>query len=613
MPDYIQILPDSVANQIAAGEVIQRPASAVKELVENAIDAGATEIRLTFRDGGKNFIQVADNGTGMSETDARMSFERHATSKIRKADDLFAIKTKGFRGEALASVAAVAKVNLKTRREEDKFGTQIDIEGSDVILQEPCSCPKGTVFTIRSLFYNVPARRKFLKSDAIETRHIIDEFQRVALAHPEISFQLWNGENAVYQLDAGTFRQRIVALFGNGYNEKVVPVEEQTDLVKIYGFIVKPEFARKTRGEQFFFVNDRFIKSPYLHHGVANAFEELLPKEEHPGYFIKLEVDPDRIDINIHPTKTEVKFEDERVLYAILRSAVRQALGKYNITPTLDFEKETAFDFPFRKRIEDVPQPGVMVNPGYNPFHTDASPSRSAGFSRKEMDDEPDGWLRAPLKTIQPVPEELPGTLLDEHEFAGTGLENLQFFQLLNRYIVAGSRQGLLLIDQHRAHERIIYERLIEALEKQGAASQMELFAETLHFNPADMPVVMEMMDELKRMGFDMEPFGPNALVIRGIPADAVGHDVKQLIESLLEQYKSVQRMLRPERRDQLARILANRMAVRSGMVLNKLETERMIAELFQCKMPYVSPNGKPVLFSLTPDELDDKFLKNKF
>lgn len=607
MADRIQILSDAVANQIAAGEVIQRPASAVKELVENAIDAGATEIKLVFREGGKNFIQVIDNGSGMSETDARMSFERHATSKIRKADDLFAITTKGFRGEALASIAAVAKVNLKTRRAEDAIGVQIEIDGSELIVHEPCACPAGTVFTIKSLFYNVPARRKFLKSDAIETKHILDEFHRIALSHPEVAFQLYNGDNAVYQLEAGTFRQRIVGLFGNSYNEKVVPVEEETDLVKISGFIVKPEFARKTRGEQFFFVNNRFIKSPYLHHALSAAFEELLPKEEHPGYFIKLTVDPSRIDINIHPTKTEVKFEDERIIYAILGSAVRKGLGKYNITPSLDFDREAAFDIPFRKRIEEVPQPGINVNPEYNPFNT----SKSYSGGNKPSSDEPDAWL-VPLLKQQPA-QELPDSLLDEQEFAGNALENLQFFQLFNRYIVAGSRQGLLVIDQHRAHERIIFERLLEAMEKQGSASQMELFAETLHFNPADMALVEEMMDELRRMGFDMEHFGSNAIVIRGIPADAVGHDVKTLLESLLEQYKNSQRMQRSERRENLARILANRMAVRSGMVLNKMEMERMISELFYCKMPYVSPGGKPVLYSLTPDELDEKFLKHRF
>lgn len=610
MPDIIQILPDAVANQIAAGEVIQRPASAVKELLENAIDAKATEIKLIFKEGGKNFIQVSDNGTGMSETDARMSLERHATSKINKATDLFAIKTKGFRGEALASVAAVAKLNLKTRKEGEEVGTQIEVEGSEVVLQEPCSCPKGTTFTIKSLFYNIPARRKFLKSDAIETKHILDEVQRVALAHPEIAFQVFNGDTNIYQLQAGTFRQRIVALFGNVYNERVVPVEEHTDLLGISGFIVKPEFARKTRGEQFFFVNDRFIKSPYLHHAVTSAFDELLPKDEHPGYFIKLEVNPDRIDINIHPTKTEVKFEDERIIYAIIRSAVRLALGKYNITPTLDFDKEMAFEFQMLKKIEDVPVPGINYNPEYNPFDPQPKKNKTISSSFHHFtEDENDFLTAARPEPGQPVPE----TLLEEHEFAGGGLEKMNIFQILNRYIIAGSKQGLLIVDQHRAHERIIYERLIETMQSQVAASQMELFPETLEFNPADMALANEMMEELKKMGFDLEPFGTHAWVVRGVPADAVGHDVKPLIESLLEQYKNAQRMYKSEKQDNLARILANKMAVRSGMVLNKMETEKMIQELFECKMPYVSPNGKPVLFSLTPDELDEKFLKSKF
>lgn len=606
MSDIIQILPDSVANQIAAGEVIQRPSSAVKELLENAIDAGASEIKLVFKEGGKSFIQVTDNGTGMSETDARMSFERHATSKISHANDLFAIKTKGFRGEALASIASVAKVNLKTRREEDEIGTQIEIEGSDVVFQEPCACAKGTVFTIKSLFYNIPARRKFLKSDAIETKHIIDEFQRVALAHPEISFYLYNGESSIYQLQAGTFRQRIVSLFGSSYNDKVVPVVESTDLLSLSGFIVKPEFARKTRGEQFFFVNDRFIKSSYLNHAVITAFDELLPKDEHPGYFIKLEVDPNRIDINIHPTKTEVKFEDEKIIYAILRSAVRQALGKYNITPTLDFDKEMAFEFHGLKRIEDVPLPDISFNPDYNPFNSFPAKSRNGSLSDNDDDNL--------IFNLDPKNEErLPETLLEEHEFSSGGMEQLNYFQLLNRFIIAGSRQGLLMIDQHRAHERVIYERIMEAMSSNVSLSQMELFPETIHFNPADMPIANELMTELKEMGFDLESFGQNAWVVRGIPTDAVGHDIKSLIENLLEQYKNSQRLYKSEKKENLAKILANRMAIRSGILLNKIEIEKLIQDLFQCKMPYVSPNGKPVLFSLSPDELDEKFLKNKF
>ncbi len=606
MPDIIQILPDAIANQIAAGEVIQRPASAVKELVENAVDAGAKKITVIVKEGGKSFIQVSDDGKGMSETDARLSFERHATSKIRKADDLFAIRTKGFRGEALASIAAVAKVNLKTRRPEDTLGTQIDIEASELIRQEPCNIPVGSVFTIKSLFYNVPARRKFLKSDAVEMRHILDEFQRIALAHPEIEFHLYNNQSPVYQLEPGTFRQRIVQMFGVNYNDRLVPVSEETDLVRISGFIVKPEFARKTRGEQFFFVNDRFIKNSYLHHAVVTAFSDLIPAESYPGYFIKLEVNPSQLDVNIHPTKTEVKFEDERFIYAILRSSIRQALGKFHIAPTLDFDNEPAFEIPLKKNIHQIKQPQITVNPGYNPF----AERPAGGFKKME------GLLPAEIPDFLAAPQEILMPEESQNIQASTGFEDetvqLNYFQLMNKYLVVGTDQGLLVIDQHRAHERVIFDRMTEAMEKNKVASQMELFPETMQLSAGDAAILNEMLEDLQSMGFDIEPFGTNTYLIRGVPGDAVGHPPLKLIEGLLEDFRNQQKLYRTDRRQQVMITLANRMAIKSGVILNRLEVEQLVTDLFQSTMPYTSPTGKPVLFRMSLEELDEKFLKNR-
>src|SRR5690554_3977174 len=369
MSDIIKLLPDSVANQIAAGEVIQRPASAVKELIENAVDAGATKIQLAVKDAGRTLIQVIDNGCGMSETDCRMSFERHATSKLTSANELFSLTTKGFRGEALASIAAVSHVEMKTRQNGQELGCKILIEGSEIKEQKPCACPEGTSLAIRNLFFNVPARRNFLKSDPVELRHIIEEFHRIALAHPGIAFLMRHNDNMLFDLPASKLRQRIVNIFGDKFNERLVPLEEATPVLSVKGFIGKPEFSRKTRGEQFFFVNNRFIKSPYLNHAVIGAYKELINLNAHPAYFVYMEIDPSEIDINIHPTKTEIKFRDEKLVYAVLNSSVKRALGRFNLTPSLDFERETSFDFPDRPQNEIV-APSIKINPGYNPFHT---------------------------------------------------------------------------------------------------------------------------------------------------------------------------------------------------------------------------------------------------
>lgn len=614
MSDVIQILPDSLANQIAAGEVIQRPASAIKELIENAVDAKATEIKLIIKDGGKNFIQVSDNGMGMSETDARVCFERHATSKLKTSEDLFNIQTKGFRGEALASIAAVAKVNLKTKRIEDTIGTQITVDASVVTDQEPCNCPTGSIFTIKNLFYNIPARRKFLKSDTVEMRHILDEFQRIALAHPTITFSFYNDENLIFYLESGSLRQRIVQILGSNFNDKLVPIDEETDFVKITGFVVKPEFAKKTRGDQFLFVNDRFIKSTYFHHAISGAFEDLMDRDAHPGYFIYMYLNPSRIDVNIHPTKTEVKFEDERFIYAVMRSCIRQALGKYHITPTLDFEVESHISETMKKNIADVPEPKVSFNPLYNPFKTEQSKlNRNQWESFYEIlkSEKSEKTNTNPLhqfvnvetgeivsSTTNPM---LEGLAVDEH---------YQLFQLFNRYIVVGTKQQLFIIDQHRAHERITYEKLIVSSDAEKANSQLALFPDTMDLSPSDMVTFDLIKDDLLLMGFDVDTIGKQSIVIRGVPVDAINLDGKFLIENLLEQCKNSGSLTLSDRRDIVAKNLASRMAIRSGVILNKPEMLQLVKDLFACDMPWAGINGKPTIHTHTGDELDLMFDK---
>ena len=463
MSNLIKLLPDTVANQIAAGEVVQRPASVVKELLENAIDATATDIRLVVKDAGKSLIQVIDNGTGMNETDARLCFERHATSKIKNTEDLFHIQTKGFRGEALASIAAVAQVELKTKTAESEVGTHIVIEGNKLINQEICQCPKGTNFLVKNLFFNVPARRKFLKSDKVELMHIEDEFKRVALAHPNITFSLYHNNEERYVLPVGNFKQRIVQVFGKKFQERLVAVKEETDVVKISGFIGKPEFAKKKRDEQFFFVNNRFIKSGYLHHAIMRAYDELLPEGTYPAYFIKLELDPERIDINIHPTKTEIKFDDEQVIYHILRTAVRQAIGKHQLTPTLDFEQETSFDIPLPKKGEPVKVPGIKVNPSYNPFDKEKSSS-----GKKDKKTEKYDW-QSFFENTQKDAEQIlsaqnveQGELFEQEDkediaYSSTDYPNIQ---IAGKYLITRRKSGLLFIHINRAYRNIVFHNL---------------------------------------------------------------------------------------------------------------------------------------------------------
>ncbi|MCD8741306.1 DNA mismatch repair endonuclease MutL [Mucilaginibacter roseus] len=629
MPDIIQLLPDSVANQIAAGEVVQRPASAVKELIENAIDAGADKIQLILKDAGKSLIQVIDNGCGMSMTDVRMCFERHATSKIRKADDLFAIRTMGFRGEAMASIAAIAQVELKSRRHEDELGTCITIEGSEVISQEPCATATGTSISVKNLFYNTPARRNFLKSNPVEMRHIIDEFQRVALANPQVFLTLHHDGQEVYHLPASGLKQRIVHLLGNNYNQRLVPVEEDTTIIKLHGFVGKPEFARRTRGEQFFFVNNRFIRDAYLNHAVLTAFEELLPEDSFPLYVLFIDIDPAKIDINVHPTKTEIKYQDEKAIYAIIRSAVKRALGKYNITPTIDFDQENSIGHLItEKPLSEIVPPTITVNPDFNPFAVEAKqPAREEHpFLRdsnlNRSNGSGGGYRQAPVpqnwdtlyqisKREQAVQQDLhTEQLITVNEQDVNKASERQLFQVHNRFILSQIKSGFMLINQQAAHERVLYERFLQQLESHSGTSQQSLFPQSVTLNSSDFELLRELLPDIKSLGFDIREFGKNTVVVEGIPADLNNASEHELLEHLLEGFKNNQAVLKLNKRDNLARSLARNAAIKAGTKLSLEEMNLLIDQLFACQMPNVALNGKPVISTFTMNEILERFEK---
>jgi DNA mismatch repair protein MutL len=618
MSDIIQLLPDSVANQIAAGEVVQRPASAVKELIENAIDAGADKIQLIVKDAGKSLIQVIDNGCGMSGTDARMSFERHATSKIKKAEDLFAIRTMGFRGEAMASIAAIAQVELKTRRHEDELGTQIFIEASEVLKQEACAANAGTSISVKNLFYNIPARRNFLKSNPVEMRHIIDEFQRVSLAHPEVFFTLHHDGQEVYHLPSTTLKQRVIHLFGNNYNQRLVPVEEDTTIINLRGFVGKPEFAKRTRGEQFFFVNSRFIKDPYLNHAVLTAFEELLPDDTYPLYVLFIDIDPSKIDINVHPTKTEIKYQDEKAIYAIIRSAVKRSLGRYNITPSLDFDQENSIEHLITPTpFDQIVAPVIQFNPDFNPF-TDKKTDREIPFLRdsgggSRSNPIPKNWdtlyeiSKRDTTTQQEIHVE--ETLaVNEQEIAKS--TDRQFFQIHNRFIMSQIKSGFMLISQQAAHERILYERFLQQLQNHSGVSQQSLFPQSLTLNSADFELLRELMPDIRALGFDLREFGKNTVVVEGIPADLNNVGEHELLERLLEGFKNNLAILKLDKRDNLARSLARNAAIKAGTKLSSEEMNLLTDQLFACQMPNLALNGKPVISTFTLNELLERFEK---
>lgn len=616
MSDIIQLLPDHVANQIAAGEVVQRPASVIKELLENSIDAGANRIQVVIKDAGKTQIQVVDNGRGMSLTDARMSFERHATSKIKSAEDLFSLKTKGFRGEALASIAAIAHVELKTKEADSEIGTCIKIEGSQVTSQEPVVAPLGTSISVKNLFYNIPARRNFLKSDAVETRHIIDEFQRVALAHPQISFSLFHNGGELFQLPETNFRQRITNIFGGKTNEKLVPVTEETEIVQISGFVGKPEFAKKSRGEQFFFVNNRFIKSPYLNHAVSAAFDGLVKEGAFPSYFLYLQVDPKSIDINIHPTKTEIKFDDEHALYAILRSAIKHSLGQFNVAPVLDFDRDANLDTPYTYKNKEAQIPGVEVDRNFNPFREDNAPENRS--NRNTFRKEPaaqweslysgmqnDTEEAEEIKHIEFESEEVTGRLFQSSE---TGPEK-STFQLHKKYIVSTLKSGILVIDQHRAHSRILYEELLKNITVSAAVSQQLLFPLKLQFSSHEVEMLRELKESLEQTGFIFTALERDSVEISGIPTLISESEVEMLLEQLLSDFENEVPGNAFSQTDILARSLAKGMAVKPGMLLNNTEQQHIVNRLFACKEPSLSPSNRSVFVTLTVDELDKKFM----
>ncbi|WP_432713444.1 DNA mismatch repair endonuclease MutL [Pedobacter sp.] len=614
MSDIIQLLPDSVANQIAAGEVVQRPASAIKELLENAIDAGANKIQLILKDAGKTLLQVIDNGCGMSITDARMCFERHATSKVRKAEDLFAIRTMGFRGEAMASIAAIAQVEMKTRRHEDEIGTLIEIEGSNFVKQEPVATAAGTSICVKNLFFNTPARRNFLRSNPAEMRHIIEEFQRITMANPAITFTLHHDGVEIYRLPSASLKQRIIHLLGNSYNERLIPVEEETSIINIKGFIGKPKFAKKTRGEQFFFVNNRFIRDAYLNHAVNKAYQELLTEENFPLYVLFIDIDPAKIDVNVHPTKTEIKYLEEKSIYAIIQSAVKRSLGKFNISPTIDFDVETGFSNMITpKAPEDIVPPTISFNPDFNPFKgeksTEKTPSFIGGFDSRSSPNKNWGSLYeiAYHQEAEQATMELAGKEEEEDTFKPL---QKQLMQVHNRYIVSQIKSGLMVIDQQAAHERILYERFIVHIEDRKGASQQSLFPQTVTLSPNDYELAKSLLEDIKSLGFEVREFGRNTLIIEGIPVDIGSTNVNetQLFEHLIEGFKNSQQELRLDKRDALARSMARNSSIKAGVVLGQQEMNTLIEQLFACKTPNFSISGKPVIQTISLTELDKKF-----
>ncbi len=602
MPDIIQLLPDHVANQIAAGEVVQRPASVVKELLENAIDAEATTIKLLLKDAGKTLIQVIDNGKGMSQTDARLCFERHTTSKIKKAEDLFNIHTKGFRGEALASIAAIAHVNLKTKQENTELGIHIKIEGSTVAFQENIANPKGTSIAVKNLFYNIPARRNFLKSNTIETRHIVNEFQRIALAHPTTSFSFYHNKNEIYNLKSCNLRQRIVAIFGKKTNEKLIPINEVTNIIKIGGYVAKPEFAKKKRGEQFFFVNNRFIKNAYLNHAITNAFEGLLLNGYHPTYFLYLTVPAKSIDINIHPTKTEIKFEDEKTLYAILRATIKHSLGQFSVTPALDFERDSSMDTPYAFKNKKTGTPKIIVNPDFNPFKTNEQKSVSPPYKSGKIQQWESLYTGIDVQNINVESETVDTSLFSEEKLGN------KTYQIHKKYIVSGIKSGIVYIHQHLAHQRILYEEFLENITVKEAMSQQLLFPLEISFSKNDIDLIKEIKEDLESIGFLFAKILKETIVIKGIPVTITESQVTTIIEQLLEDIKNDIPNTSFSQLDIMAKSLAKSLAIKTGTKLDAKEQEEIVNKLFLCKEPDFSPFGKKTFITININEIDTKF-----
>ncbi|MFS4456661.1 DNA mismatch repair endonuclease MutL [Maribacter sp. 2304DJ31-5] len=615
MADIIRLLPDHVANQIAAGEVVQRPASVVKELLENAIDARSTEIKLIVKDGGKTLIQVVDNGTGMSETDARFSFERHATSKIQKAEDLFNLHTKGFRGEALASIAAIAHVEMMARTDGEEVGTHIKIEGSKVVSQEVAVVPKGTSLLVKNLFFNIPARRNFLKSDQVELRHITDEFHRVALAHPNIAFCFYNNGSEVFNLPVADFKKRIVHIFGRKTNEKLVPVQEETQVLKVTGFIVRPEFAKKSRGEQFFFANNRFIKSPYLHHAVAGAFDGLIRQGTHPGYFLRLEIDPASIDINIHPTKTEVKFDDEHTLYAILKSTVKHSLGQFNVIPALDFEQDQNLETPYNYKDKEARMPDVTVDASFNPF-TEAKQKNKGTTNYTKTSAR--GWenLYGGLEVNSPPVQH--SNIEFESETVNSTIFDLDkdapdvpgtTFQLRKKYIITTIKSGMVVINQSRAHQRVLYENFLKNITIKEAISQQLLFPLTLNFSTNELHILKEIKESLNSVGFVFERIHTDGVEVKGVPVLVSESEVQMVMEQLIADFQLEIPGDSFSQSDMLAKTLAKTLSVKTGEVLDESSRMSLVNDLFACKETTLSPFNKPTYITITENDIERKFI----
>ncbi len=615
MKDIIQLLPDNVANQIAAGEVVQRPSSVVKELLENAVDASATSIKLIIKEAGKTLIQVIDNGEGMSQTDARLAFERHATSKIKTANDLFDLHTNGFRGEALASIAAISHVVLKTKQEGTDLGVQIKNYGGDIISQEMVNTPVGSSFEVKNLFYNIPARRNFLKSNIVETRHIIEAFQRVAFTYPNIVFSFYHNDNEIYNLPAGrsnshsgNLRQRIVGILGSNSNEKLVPIEENTDILKIQGFITKPNYSKKSRGEQFFFVNNRYIKSAYLNHAITSAFEGLLNHGYHPSYFLYLTVPAKSIDINIHPTKTEVKFDNEKDLYAIIRSTVKHGLGQYSVAPILDFDRDATLDTPYSFKSKSTGKtPSIEVDPDFNPFKSDQNYNYKQ--NKREV---PANWEalylnnkedRKIIENIEVESENISKQLFDESEFS-----NYSTYQIHNRYIVSSIKSGMVLIDQSYAHQRILYEEYLTKLTIEDFGNQQLLFPLKVNLNKTDISIVKDIQNDLQIAGFHVSKILDDAIVLDSIPGTITENDVNAILEEIIDSIKNEIPETNFSQIDIIAKSLAKSLAIRPGTKLNFKEQEDILNKLFLCKEPNYTPFGKQTFVTITLKELEDKF-----
>ncbi|MDC7998914.1 DNA mismatch repair endonuclease MutL [Gilvibacter sediminis] len=603
-------LPEHVANQIAAGEVVQRPASVVKELLENAVDAGATDLQLVIKDSGKTLIQLIDNGSGMSAEDAQACFERHATSKIHQAEDLFKLHTKGFRGEALASIAAVAQVSLKTRTADDEVGTEVKIAGSEITEVSECVTPVGTVLSVKNLFFNIPARRNFLKSNPVELRHIIDEFHRVALAHPELAFSLHSNDSLLFSLPKSNLKQRITGIFGAKTKERLVPVSEETDVVSVSGFVIKPEYAKKSRGDQFFFVNDRFIKSSYLHHAVTAAFEGLLRDKTVPGYFLFLKVPTDSIDINIHPTKTEIKFDDDHTIYAMLQASVKHSLGQFNVAPVLDFNRDETLDTPYDMNQASPKMPKVAVDPTFNPFKEKPAASRS---NYQRLQQHQPSW-EALYTQVDPgdIKTDLEEITLESREVSGSFFESeqeqsqLPSMQLFGKYLASPTKGGLLLVHQRRAHQRVLYEDFLRRMGSEAANSQALLFPLTLELDAKQRALLQEVSEGMTHLGFEMS--FEEQVSLTAIPTSVQAEQVGAVVENLLADLSADVPELSFSANDALAKSMAKSLSVHSGSKMNQDEQQHMINQLFACKDAAVSPFGKPTFKIITNTEIDNKF-----